>query len=69
MTLKLLDFYLAVDLNLFAKLARLKRMQILFKSGDLVQLPSVGRFIIMILWLQQLPVFIYFSKTEITFSK
>lgn len=52
MTLKLLDFYQAVDLNLFAKLAGLKQMQILFKSGDLVQLPSVGQFIIMILWLQ-----------------
>lgn len=52
MTLELLDFYLAVDLNLFAKLAWLKGMQILFKSGDLVQLPSVGQFIIMILWLQ-----------------
>jgi len=52
MTLKLLDFYLAVDLNLFVKLAGLKRMQILFKSGDLVQLPSVGQFIILVLQLQ-----------------
>lgn len=52
MTLKLLDFYLPVDLNLFAELARLERMLIVFKSGDLVQLPSVGQFIIMMLQLQ-----------------
>lgn len=44
-------------------------MQVVFKSGNLAQLPSVGRFIIMILWLQELPVFIFSGKPEITFSK